>query len=250
MYSAPSSPSLVPPLLTLPPRPSPPRPPSSPSLTPPRRFRCSTWRATTSCSRVPHGWRSTAIPRRRACGRLTSPPSHPTSAFAATLGTLPWLALISHSASISLISFISFNQLLAPAPDHAHAHIRLPLLSTLFSARNPPTLLPSYPPPHPLPLPPLCSYVDQPREKLGQGIGPIWPGAPRTLFTTSTKDDRGVRCASRACAPRAHLSTRGTLTPHPPLPPLTPYPYSPPGARTQDGQGSAGRGARGDGRRP
>lgn len=37
-------------------------------------------------------------------------------------------------------------------------------------------------------------YIDQPKEHSGQGVsdlvGPSWPGAPRTLFTTSTKDDR------------------------------------------------------------
>ena len=247
MYSAPSSPSLVPPLLTLPPRPSPPRPPSSPSLTPPRRFRCSTWRATTSCSRVPHGWRSTAIPRRRACGRLTSPPSHPTSAFAATLGTLPWLALISHSASISLISFISFNQLLAPAPDHAHAHIRLPLLSTLFSARNPPTLLPSPSPPSP------SASLQLRRPAKGEAWSRHRPDlARRTTHTLHHVDQGRSRCA--LCFARMRLAR--TCPPGAPSPltplylPLTPYPYSPPGARTQDGQGSAGRGARGDGRRP
>ena len=47
------------------------------------RCRCSTCAATTSCWRVPRGWRSTATPTSRACGRVISPPSRRTSGCAA-----------------------------------------------------------------------------------------------------------------------------------------------------------------------
>ena len=241
MYSAPSSPSLVPPLLALPPR------PPSPRLAGSAARHGALPQAARGC--LMDG----GVRQSRGGGRVGgSPRLHLTLP---APSRLLWVrcpgshssAIQPQSASSASSASISFLPLLRIT------------LTRIFDFRSCPpysrhaTPLPSYPPTLPLtPFPFRLSAVTS----TSQGRSLVKASARSGQAHHAHSSPRRPRTIEVCAVLRAHARLARTCPPGAPSPltplylPLTPYPYSPPGARTQDGQGSAGRGARGDGRRP